>query len=505
MKTKAYKLAAELGLQEQPVLDWLRAHGYPNVRRADTIRADVAQAARRALGRSRDWRSSPREASPSPREASPRERPVTRGRGGAAGRPEPALVPDDGFKVSFAELLERHLPDDAEVGAEGVDTRATVPELPAVVLDVRPIAPRRAPDPDALSLRLGHVEADRAQVVRDLAALRVHGERQAGELAQLRNALAEAKRNLNALEALRADIDRLQLDRLKLRQQLALVEDERTMLEHTCTELSEALDETRGALETAEQSRVGASASKTDLDAAVQREMAWRARALELERASQDGTNLNGLLEARGLRDSQDQVRALRALLDSRESAAAFVRALRNVDAGVIERLLGDRLARICAHPICNQVAGLGRRVVVRVDDDTRCDVCQGSCERRWFVRMVHECARAGVRRLLVIGGVQATHDRLRQLSQGQPVDLRLVATDEPVSLARAQGRVEGCDVLVVWSAELVEGTVTGPYVEAARAQSCPVVTVLGRSAGVSELARAVANRLARNHVLLAH
>ena len=51
VKTKAYKLAAELGLQEQPVLDWLRANGYPNARRADMIRADVAQAARKALGR----------------------------------------------------------------------------------------------------------------------------------------------------------------------------------------------------------------------------------------------------------------------------------------------------------------------------------------------------------------------------------------------------------------------------------------------------------------------
>ena len=51
VKTKAYKLAAELGLQEHSVLEWLRENGYPNARRADTIRSEVAQAARQALGR----------------------------------------------------------------------------------------------------------------------------------------------------------------------------------------------------------------------------------------------------------------------------------------------------------------------------------------------------------------------------------------------------------------------------------------------------------------------
>ena len=35
-----YGFATELGMQEQPVLDWLRAHRYPNLRRADMIHAD---------------------------------------------------------------------------------------------------------------------------------------------------------------------------------------------------------------------------------------------------------------------------------------------------------------------------------------------------------------------------------------------------------------------------------------------------------------------------------
>ncbi len=488
VKTKAYKLAAELGLQEQSVLEWLRANGYPNARRADTIRADVAQAARRALGRGRDR----------DRRQRPRVAPVARGRGGAPGERA-----DDGFKVSFAELLEAHLPSGADAGELPLpDDNATVPELPAVHLDLRPAA-ARVDDVEHLQLRLAHAESEREQARRDMASLRTHGEKQARELVQLREALAEAKRNLAAIEALRADVERLHLDRTRLRQQLEAALDERATLEQTCTELTEALDDARQAAEAAESATQQRQTVKTDLDAAMQREMAWRARALELERASQDGANLAGLLEAHGLRDLDDQVRALRALLDARESAGAFVRALRNVDAGAIDRLIGDRLTRVCAHPICNQVAALAGRLAVRVDDEPRCAVCRGSVDRRWFARMVQECGRGGVRRLLVIGGTPATHQLLRDLSQGQPVDLRLVAADEPVSAPRAQSRVEGCDVLVVWSAWVVDPEVTAPYVEAADAQTRPVVSVLGRVDAVNALARAVTHRLARNHVLL--
>ncbi|MGB0646781.1 MAG: hypothetical protein ACPGQS_06355, partial [Bradymonadia bacterium] len=49
MKTKVYKLAAELGVREDRVLEWLRGQGYPHMRRADMVRAELADAARSAL------------------------------------------------------------------------------------------------------------------------------------------------------------------------------------------------------------------------------------------------------------------------------------------------------------------------------------------------------------------------------------------------------------------------------------------------------------------------
>jgi UDP-N-acetylglucosamine:LPS N-acetylglucosamine transferase len=108
------------------------------------------------------------------------------------------------------------------------------------------------------------------------------------------------------------------------------------------------------------------------------------------------------------------------------------------------------------------------------------------------------------VRRLLVVGGSEHTQKSLRELSQGRPVDLRLVSAEEDVSPARVQGRVEGCDVLVTWSAHIVPEPISGAYASVARAEGRLVVSVLGGACGVTRFSRAVCNRLARSLILAA-
>lgn len=491
MKTKAYKLAAELGVQEQSVLDWLRANGYPNARRADTIRADVAQAARQALGRGRAARrTSGRHPSPGPRgptqppPSRPAPRPTAEGGGG-------------GFRVSFAELLEAHLPQSAEAGTSA---------LP----DAGPPAPRRPPPPrqedgadEELRLRVARAEGERDAVRREADASRQRLEAVTREAEALRRELLAAKQNLIAFEALRGDLDRLQLERAQLRHALQVAQDERATLEGTCAELKRELDEVQTTLRAAEEEQDERDTLLEELESAMQREMAWRARALELERAANQDANLLGLLQALGIEDFGEQAEVLRALLASRDTALGFLRAIRQVESAPLERMVRHRIRRVCAHPVCNQVAEHDERVVLRVDDERICEVCGGDADRRWFARMVRECSRAGVRRLLVIGG-EPVHDALRGLSQGQPVDLRLVGADDEVHPARVRGRVEGCDVLVLWSSRLVTEAVATPYADAARAEGRPVVSVLGDRCQVAALARAVCYRLARNHVLAA-
>ena len=529
MKSKAYKLAAELGLNESRVLDWLRANGYPNVRRADTIRSEVAQAARNALGRSR---GRPTQTSIPGRAEGPRRstgRPPRGNTGGGntgggntgGGRGDPSL------RVSFAELLEAHLPGGVGSEAEGPRRADTLPSIPPVGLPSvparqdaaqgpaaqgpaaqGPATQGRAINPDAVAMRVSRLESERDEARRSYDGLRRHSELQSQELVALRESLSEAKRNLNAITALRAEVERLQLERARLRQALNEASDERETLAQTCAELQQELRSSRETVSELEQAQ-GVSDSATgdlqgDLDAARQREIAWRARALELERASQAGGTLSTLFQGEGLTHVDDHLRVISAVVASPESGRSFLRSLRQVDAAAIKKLLGGRIVRCCADPICGQVLALDGVIGLRVDAPDRCSVCEGDPHRRWFLRMVRECERAGVRRLLLIGGSDSTQDALRRLSQGQPVDLRLVPAEEEATPARVQGRVEGCDLLVTWPRSLVPPEVTEPYHVAADALGTPSVRVLGRRFEVSALSRAVANRLARTHLLRA-
>lgn len=485
MKTKAYKLAAELGLQEQSVLDWLRHNGYPNARRADTIRAEVAQAARHELGRRRTADRSNRRT----RRTESHRQPERRGGNDARSTGE--------LRVSFAELLEGHLPTATDSGRSAVPpSSATSPGMPAMQPESAPAPASAASIDEALSLRLARAERERDESRAQLAAM----QRSYQAVSERNEGLRDAGGRVDELQR---KVEQLQLDRTTLRQRMEAVADERATLEQTCAELQTELAETRAELSTYEVDTSVQDSMAGELESAMQREMAWRTRALELERAAHVGGNLGTLLTDAGATDLRQQARVLQAMLASRESAVVLIRAIRQVDAQALAKLMPRTVQRTCAHPVCNQVTALDERVPLRVDHDADCEVCKGDAAHRWFSRMVRECGRSGVRRLLVVGG-DPVHERLRGLSQGEPVDLRLVNDGEAAHAARVQGRIEGCDLLVVWSGGVVSADVSEPYASVARDAGRPIVSVLGERSEVVPLARAVCNRLARNHVLRA-
>ncbi|MBU0550515.1 hypothetical protein KJ940_03365, partial [Myxococcota bacterium] len=442
-------------------------------------------------------------------------------RGEPRGEPRPAPPQDRPLVASFAELLEAHLPANASMGEVASPQRNALVTLKApprregasapqpIPLNSAP-TPQPSPSPTPLppeesltALRLKIVRQDKAAEV----AL--------NEQAQLRQALAEARAEAKAaqdellsLKLVRAEVARLKveaeqlrMERTTLRQQQRALDDERGTLASTCAELQEELAEAREALKQQEQEQAQGGVME-DLESTMQREMAWRARALELERAVQAGGNLPSLLKALGLHELRQQTLVLQALLDTRETALPFIRAIRQVEARTIERLVSGQIQRTCAHPICNQVTKQKGLITLRVDKDVECEICQGEPTRRWFARMVQECERAGIRRLLVIGGV-SVHGDLRRLSQGEPVDLRLVTDEEEALDARIQGRVEGCDLLVIWSPKIAQVDISERYARRAHAEERMVVRILGDRPDLVAFARAVTHRLARGHILL--
>ena len=502
VKTKAYKLASELGLQEQYVLEWLRANGYPNVRRGDTIRADVAQAARRTLSRKgpRRPRGGSRPPTPVPHDGRRPEPPPTKTGGGGGG--------GAGFRMSFADLLEQHLPGAGTSPRAGGGPRANLSPRANATPDISKTVemPLQRPNPALLDAQL---RSTRAEQARDGALHACRVAEQARD--ELRAALAAANARLGELSrtadlyaTLQVEHQRVQLERSTLREQVRQTEDERATLEQTCSDLQVETVDLRETVVRVEREQADNQAMVADLQQAMQREMAWRARALELERAHQLGTNLPALLQGLGVTDFRGQAMVIRAVLNHRDTASAFLRSIRQVDAATIERLVRSRLAHVCAHPVCNQVAAIDDRAIIRVESAKHCDVCGDSEDHRWFARMSQECGRAGVRRLLLIGGGEAVQAKLRTLSQGRPVDLRLVGEQEHAQLARVRGRIEGCDILIVWSNWVVERGVSDPYAEVARAEGRSIVSVIGQTACIATMARAVCNRLARNHVLQA-
>ena len=107
MKTKVYKLAAELGVREDRVLEWLRNQGYPHMRRADMVRSDLVVAARetfREAGAASNKRTAYRPSEARSHELSSVKRSSHQSTQNAVGKTTPNLLTS-----SFAELFGEQL------------------------------------------------------------------------------------------------------------------------------------------------------------------------------------------------------------------------------------------------------------------------------------------------------------------------------------------------------------------------------------------------------------
>ena len=458
------------------------------------VRGEVVKAGREALG-SRGARRS--DSSPPPSRGF-RERALR------------SFSADQGFKLSFAELLKEHLPEGTESGEQAL------PKARSAGRSQKKTVTQTDPQTE-LRLRVAQAERARDQALHQAHEAQTLSQKQALQLKKLQNELSAFRGykskcvDLENIQIQRkAEHDQLEENYSNLNSSHAHLLSERTLLIHqvqgledACEELQRELKLAQEALENSETEQARGEAMLEELESAMQREMAWRARALELERVAQAGGNLPGLLQSIGIKEFAQQAQVLMALLKHRDTALPLIRAIRQVDAKALERMVAGRIRQTCAHPICNQVSRAQDRVILRVAQEESCEICGGSEERRWFARMVEECKRSGIRRLLIVGGGAEIHKQLRSLSQGQPVDLRLVLEEDEAHSIRIQGRVEGCDLLLLWSAQICAPLVSASYAQRARRERRMTVKVLGERPLISNLAKAVANRLARSHILV--
>lgn len=195
-------------------------------------------------------------------------------------------------------------------------------------------------------------------------------------------------------------------------------------------------------------------------------------------------------LARQGLADAREAVAALEAAVAS--APDALLDALAVLDPAVFERI-----QPVCAVVTCREYAGLVGWQVIPAGA-TRCAVCRGSDNRRWFRMMALRLERAGRRRLLVVGGSPDSHAALGRLERDAPkLDLRLVEGDQRLDATRARALVGGVDVVVFWASTLLDHAVSDVIKDAARREPRLIRAVTppgGR--GIAALCRAVVDAL---------
>ncbi|MFM7247934.1 MAG: hypothetical protein ACKO2Y_10755 [Actinomycetota bacterium] len=125
------------------------------------------------------------------------------------------------------------------------------------------------------------------------------------------------------------------------------------------------------------------------------------------------------------------------------------------------EAVLRARVALLC--PACVK-AGLGADVPDPVEAGTgdRCRVCEGSANRRGALAFERACARAGFRRVIVVGG---SPDIRRELPGLLPdLDLRVVDGTVARPGRDVQREADGADLVVLLGSTELNHTVSATW-----------------------------------------
>lgn len=157
--------------------------------------------------------------------------------------------------------------------------------------------------------------------------------------------------------------------------------------------------------------------------------------------------------------------------------------------------LLAATFALHCQAPECAAWArGTGREMVL-CEPKGACARCGGSENRRAETETLEAFRRAGVRRLLVVGGSPSTREELERALGGE-IELRLVDGTERRTIDRAKADLEWADVALVWGATELHHKVSMQYTD----QPAPLgkKVINSRRRGISAALHEVVEHLQR-------
>lgn len=150
-----------------------------------------------------------------------------------------------------------------------------------------------------------------------------------------------------------------------------------------------------------------------------------------------------------------------------------------------VGELLASLFLPVCNRGDCRAKAqeAAGDLQVVEASSPEHCAICGGSASAAAVEEMVQECARAGVRRVCIVGGSPEYRQQLTTLVAGR-LELRLI--DGAVSRTRKQASADlrWAAIVLLWGGTQLDHKVSNLYA------SPQTITVQRRS--IQEVARAV-------------
>ncbi len=159
------------------------------------------------------------------------------------------------------------------------------------------------------------------------------------------------------------------------------------------------------------------------------------------------------------------------------------------------ERLLAERFVLHCTSPACTEAAARSGREPVQGAQKSHCAHCGGSDNRRAEAELIDTCARAGVRRLVIVGGSPAVREELRD-ALGAALELRMVDGTERRTQDKARGDLAWADLVMLWGSSELSHKVSTLYTQGAGPQRRKLVHVARR--GVAALLGAASEHLRR-------
>ena len=481
MKIKIHTLALELNVSENTLIQWLTRKGYPGARGQDWLTPHLAKLARKELrSRVSSYASLRLE-----RERTSHER-------FTASLPLPLELKrelEDQAVSREDYLTAQPSPYSRQKHARQVDSSHLQAEV-----NRSEMTPVRTPQPDPQSIvptyvgRHVHPVDSDSQGDSDL----MRRERARAELL-LRRLEEQRVYHEERYHELRRRYERTVGERTQLRQTLYSMGQNQETLDLTCRELSQELDQTRREVNDLKRDLKAQEKMSSAIDQVTQQKQAWRAKALALEERVQTNQQLSVQLKELGMESLESQVRLFQTLLATPESAGQLFHSIKMVEHDEVKSMVERWVVPTCAHPQCHQINQLYRKLSLRVDRPSQCQVCGGQNEVRWFKRMTASCERSHIRRFLLVGA-EEVHDRIRELSEGQAVDFRLISSRDESSDQRIYSRLENCDLLVSWPHDPLSTKVGDQYRSIAHRAGAPSLEIPGTQIELGKLTRFILN-----------